>query len=340
MNISTLMNVTDVFLLISEIGYHGAIGSFIAYLICRKKELSRRKMMTLLLFGFIAGLTPDLTLLTSIFFSIIPTEVNYANNLYMLGHSILVAPSLSLGLAIIARRFFRSELTLGLLWITMLSSLVIGHLLMDFLDNGLSLFYPINESADIGLNIFTGNDGFIVYPFILLVLLVFLFHNKTNKKYQVTLLIIGISLFISFASLKGFSKIQIQEELLKEYPYAEVTLEPVSGNPFSKTQWNYVVNAENLNVEGEASFFEVNELKRNVNTHSGLKHLLQKMNINNDEYYITTNYIFDNSVNIDLLEENIQYEYVYVFKLNPKTQNLEELVDEEKDEILDTYYPF
>ncbi len=177
--------------------------------------------MTLLLFGFIAGLTPDLTLLTSIFFSIIPTEVNYANNLYMLGHSILVTPSLSLGLAIIARRFFHSELTLGLLWITMLSSLVIGHLLMDLLDNGLSLFYPINESADI----------------------------------------IGISLFRSFASLKGYSKIQIQEELLKEYPYAEITLEPVSGNPFSKTQWNYVVNAENLNVEGEASFFDVNELK-------------------------------------------------------------------------------
>ncbi|OEH91711.1 metal-dependent hydrolase [Bacillus solimangrovi] len=310
----------DIFTIIAEFGYHGAIGAFVAYLISMNKELSRSKRVLLLFFGFSAALSPDIPLLVS-------------GQLYQLGHSFLIVPSLSLLIAIIAKLFFRSQLTLGFLWFAMFSSVLFGHLAMDFFDNGLALFYPIFTEDVVGLNIFTGHDAIIIIPFTLLVSL--LTFKKMSKKTALNIVIMGIVVFASYAGLMSFSKFQVQNELIEEFPNAEITIEPISVTPFQDEQWSYEVRDGNLIVEGRASLFEKCELKRNVITHSNINHLLKEINLNNDIYYITTNYVFIENGHYDVIDfDDVEFERMYVYKLNQKTQNLEEVSEEKKEEIL------
>ncbi|MEI5909023.1 metal-dependent hydrolase [Bacillus spongiae] len=324
------MNI-NIITLISEIGYHGATGAIVAYLIGHRK-MANKNVSKLLLFGFLAGLLPDLSLPLTL----VTDNATIINNFYLYGHSLFVAPSLSLGLAIVSRSFL-PETKLSLLWVTLFLSLLIGHLFMDFLDNGLSLLYPLIDSTDIGLNILTGSDGFIVIPFLILIVLLGSFQQTEKKKWQTTIIIIGLCITTAYIGLRGYSKIQLQNQLDNEFPNGQITLEPTSGNPFTNKQWTYVVDSGYLSISGEASFSNVSELKRELRTHSGPKLLLKEISVGDEKYFISTQSFIDENVEVPF---NYDEESLYVYQLNQKTQNLE-LVDEgTKGEILAKYDPF
>ncbi|MDP5274524.1 metal-dependent hydrolase [Chengkuizengella axinellae] len=314
---------------ISEVGYHGAVGASVSYLFLRKKVTSH-KVWFVLLFGILAAVISDIPVVVSI-----PLINNVI--LYEFMHSLFVAPILSLGLAF-AARLFLNEIKFSLLWSSLFLSLMIGHFLMDFLDNGLPLFYPIIESREIGINILTGNDILIIVPFLLLLPSLLFLHQDQRKQLELIAIILVITLVTSYIGFRGYSKLQIYQELVEEYPYSnvEILLEPESSNPLSDRQWTYSINTGQLSIGGVASLSKIVELERSFRTNKGPMLLLEQVIIKDELYLIGTQYYFDSDyINVTLNgEREIAYEELFIFQTHKQYLRVEQVDEDKKEEIL------
>ncbi|MEI5908852.1 metal-dependent hydrolase [Bacillus spongiae] len=302
---------------IGEVGYHGAVGAFVAFLVCYKQVSRRKDMWILMFFGFLAGLIPDLL------------TVLLGGDIYFWAHSLFVVPSLTLGLAMMSRIFI-TGIRFSRQWMALFLSLIIGHLVMDTLDNGAPWLYPIFESRGTGFYLFSGNDLFLAIPFLIFIALLIFFHPK-QRKLQLSVLILGLTLMIFTLGFKGYSKMEVYQALVEEYPDFEIVVEPLNVTPFQTKQWTFVAESKFLSIEGEASFSKVKEIKRSVQTNEGLMLLLKEVKIENEIYYICKPYIFDENY---LPNKNIPESELVVFLVDESSRQSELLDKGKKDEIL------
>ncbi|MGM7680765.1 metal-dependent hydrolase [Cytobacillus sp. Hm23] len=326
--------------LISEVGYHGAVGAFVAYLIGRR-YLPEKKLFLFMFIGVIAGIAPDLTLIFEFAGGVLSSITDFpvleflGVRLYFMGHSIFVAPAFSLGLAVLIRPIF-PELTLKIRWMSMFFSIVIGHLFMDFLDNGLPLFFPITYDRDIGLNVLNGSDGFLVLSFSVLFALILFLHKTGRQKWAPKLIIVGVVLLASYGGVREMSKTQMTKQLAEQYPGDKVYIEAGSGNPFSSRLWHYEIRSNSdaftFIIYGEGSFSNLNESEqeRLFLTDSGYTLLLREITIEDQLYLIGIPYnIGESSYNFDVGKEDL-----LVYKAEEEAEELKRIEGEEKDSLL------
>ncbi|OEH91701.1 metal-dependent hydrolase [Bacillus solimangrovi] len=329
--------------MIGELGYHGGLGALVAYVIGRKK-VSQNHLWLLLLIGFVAGISPDLTLAFQVADSILYAILGAATPLgiissvlYSLSHSIFIAPSFSLGMAIIIRRFL-PELNLQTRWMIMFFSLLIGHLSMDFLDNGLPILFPIMSEKNIGLNLLNGTDGFLIVLFISLLALIILGRNNTKRKWTLSIIAIGVALFGSYVGFKGYSESTIQQQLSEQYPDVDVYLKPASSNPFSSNLWTYEVRLESGNpiriIYGQGSFSKLNEQERILQTELGYKLSVKELTFEDQQYFIGINYKITDSDDESNYETDVKEEDLFVFLHDKKAEELVEIKSEKRERIL------
>jgi hypothetical protein len=219
---------------LEEILYHCIVGSCIAYLCINKNISSRKDSILFLLIGGFAGISPDIT-------------KELLNDNFC--HSIWVAPIIGLIIALITR-IFKSEIKLYRLWFSMTGAVIVGHLFMDYLDNGLPIFYPIIKN-DYALDLVQKGDFFIGGILLIAVFISLALYRKMN-----VIILIGIIIVISYLGLRTFSKFEVHQELVKTYKGPNLKISIIPQDMFSEYQWFYLVSTDNTSITGTASFFK------------------------------------------------------------------------------------
>jgi membrane-bound metal-dependent hydrolase YbcI (DUF457 family) len=219
---------------LEEILYHWIVGSCIAYLCSNKKISSRKDSIFFLIIGGFAGIFPDIS------------KVLLNDNFC---HSIWVSPIIGLIIALITR-IFKSEIKLNQLWFSMTGAVVVGHLFMDYLDNGLPIFYPIIKK-EYAFDLVQKGDIFIGGILLIAVLISIALFRKMN-----VIILIGIIIVSSYLGLRTFSKFEVHQELIKTYKSPNLNISIIPQDIFSKYQWFYLVSSKNTSITGTASFFK------------------------------------------------------------------------------------
>jgi membrane-bound metal-dependent hydrolase YbcI (DUF457 family) len=217
---------------LEEILYHFIVGSCVAYLCINKKISSRKDSILLLLIGGFAGLFPD-----------IPKELLNDN----FCHSIWVAPIIGLVFALVTR-IFNSEIKLNNLCFSMTSAVIVGHLFMDYLDNGLPIFYPIKK--EYSLDLVQKGDIFIGGILLIAVFIGFALYRKMN-----IILLVGIIIVSSYLGLRAFSKMEVHQKLVETYKSPNIKISITPQGAFSEYQWFYLASSDTSSITGAASFF-------------------------------------------------------------------------------------
>jgi membrane-bound metal-dependent hydrolase YbcI (DUF457 family) len=219
---------------LEEILYHWIVGSCIAYLCINKNISSRKDSILFLIIGGFAGMFPDIP------------KVLINDNFC---HSIWVAPIIGLVIALIIR-IFKSEIKLNRLWFSMTGAVIVGHLFMDYLDNGLPIFYPIIKK-EYALDLVQKGDVFIRGILLIAVFISITLYRKMN-----VIILTGIIIVSSYLGLRTFSKFEVHQELVKTYKGPKLIISIIPQDAFSEYQWFYLVSSNNTSITGTASFLK------------------------------------------------------------------------------------
>lgn len=123
---------------------HILVGLCIGYFFLSKDVESNRDQIFVLTISGIASIAPDIT--------------KFFGDLY--GHSIWFVPVFGLLMALVSRWFFK-KIDWVKLWIVFSVVIFIGHLLIDFIGNGLALYYP-STMKEFRFHIIRSVDYFIL----------------------------------------------------------------------------------------------------------------------------------------------------------------------------------
>ena len=176
---------------------HFSVGACITYLLLNKYNNSMPKVILILLTGGIAGITPDIT--------------KFFGDLY--GHSLFLVPILGLVIMLITRKLFL-EISVVKLWLV-LSFSVLSHIFIDFIGNGVALFYPfITKEYDFHII----QDELFLY-ILSVATIIAVFYRKGKLVILSSLLIVAL-----YLGVLTYSKIQLQQTLKSEYIEDDITL--------------------------------------------------------------------------------------------------------------------
>lgn len=200
---------------------HFSVGACITYVLLNIYGNSRTKIIWLLLIGGIAGITSDIT--------------KFFGNLY--GHSLFLVLILGLVIMLITRKLFL-EISVVKLWLV-LSISVLSHIFIDFIGNGVALFYPlITKEYDFYI---IRDDLFL---FILsIAILIAIFYRKGKLVILSSLLIVAL-----YIGALTYSKIQLQQTLKSEYKEDDITLLMVY--PRGDYRWEFMIRTNKHSIIG------------------------------------------------------------------------------------------
>ncbi|QUW23621.1 metal-dependent hydrolase [Sporosarcina sp. Marseille-Q4063] len=204
---------------------HFVVGGSIIYLLCNKDFESKMKRCVLILFGGLAGISPDFT--------------KYFGDI--LGHSVLSAPVFGLlfGIGYFA---MQKEISFMKAWFMFTLTVLIGHLFIDYIGNGVALFYPMIQK-EFGFSIVGSNDSFILFT-LLITIIIGIFYRK--GKLVVLTGILVVSLYLGGLS---FSKIQLQQTLEKQYENDNINL-LLTFPSHRFLNWEFMVKTDKSNISG------------------------------------------------------------------------------------------
>lgn len=203
---------------------HFAVGASIVYLICNKDFESTRQRSVLIVFGGLAGVSPDGTK----FFG------------DQAGHSIWLAPVFGLLFAIGFCALQKKAVTFKKAWLTFSVS-VLSHLFIDFIGNGVALLFPFTQK-EFEFSIVRSNDAFVLYT-LLIALIISMFYRK--GKVVVFAGLLAVSLYLGGLS---FSKIQLQQALEEQYQSDKIDL--LVTFPRNDSQWGFQIRTADAIISG------------------------------------------------------------------------------------------
>jgi hypothetical protein len=208
---------------------HFLIGSGLAYLICSKETTSKLNRGLVMFFGGAAASSPDITK----FFG------------DLLGHSIWFGLLFGLVFAFIFR-FFIKEISFKKSWFTFSLCVILGHIFIDYLGNGVALFYPFIEE-DFDFSIIKRVDNLILYTLLLTVITGFFFRKGK------IIILSGLLIVSLYFGILSFSKIQLQQALKDKYKDEHITLLLIY--PRLDNQWEFQVRTKKVSVIGYSPTF-------------------------------------------------------------------------------------
>ncbi|RUS45109.1 metal-dependent hydrolase [Cohnella sp. AR92] len=218
---------------------HIAVGACLAYLIGNKKSDSLAVRGLLLLFGGIAGLSPDFT--------------KAFGDLY--GHSLGLVPVFGLLFAWAYRRI-RKDIPFPIAWL-LFSAAVLSHLFIDTVGNGNALFYPFIE-REYEFAILRKADDFSL-AILLLSMIGGLLTRRGKRIVAAGALLVGVYL----ASL-SYSKLALEHELASRYE--EDGVEFVLTYPGEMRRgWEFMVRTKDAFITGHSSVLKVDPQIEDVN---------------------------------------------------------------------------
>ncbi|WP_127533728.1 metal-dependent hydrolase [Paenibacillus kobensis] len=216
---------------------HIFTGAACGSLILNRRYDSKKFRTMPLLCGALAGISPDLTKQFgdlfghSIFFS-----------------SIVAIPATVMGIIILkeTKAFFR-------LWVGLTLIVIIAHLLLDYLQNGVALLYPF-ITDEYSFPIVLANDYYII-GMSLLAISVRLFSGKSTLFAKTVPGIMSLAA-IYLISLSVF-RIQLIDNINEKFaayePYTLVEAYPDGLNRLRMPQWGYMIRNERFFIKGQAS---------------------------------------------------------------------------------------
>lgn len=213
---------------------HLIAGAAILLLFMNKYMFSFRDCFYTVFLGATLAITPDLTK----FFGDI------------LLHSILVAPLVGALYAWIIVKLFKKTSYLYA-WISSVVTVVVGHLFIDYLGNGVNLLYPLTNEEQ-NFSILGSNHEIIITIILALGVISTCVWRKTKVPLVITtsaILLFLVTLAVSNASITR----SLQQQYASEKP--EYIVVYPSSIPF---YWNYYVRIDHLNIiAGEGSYLNV-----------------------------------------------------------------------------------
>ncbi|WP_336773356.1 metal-dependent hydrolase [Paenibacillus sp. MMO-58] len=206
---------------------HAAAGASTAYLISRafKDSIGRRSL--LLLFGAIAGLAPDFTK----FFG------------DLLFHSVFLVPLIGWILAYVYS-VFQKELSFKRIWLMFMISAG-THLLIDYIGNGVALFYPIIDH-EYEFSVIDRDDPFVLFPMLLSVIIGLWFRKGRY------LVLAGVLTSIVYIGTLTYSKLDLEHSLKERYKQDHMEFLLTYPDPSSR-RWRFMLRTESAAVFGRAS---------------------------------------------------------------------------------------
>lgn len=226
---------------------HALLGASIAYILLPHKTWKYRMLSVVL--GALAGLSPDLY---------------GARDLNPWSHAILFSPLTGLWVALIGKLVLR-RIPFKVIWGTSIVSLLIGHLLLDYMGHEVTLFFPFSRESVIGGAVTLG-DPWIWLP--LLIGLLIGLPLKYKSKMPVIIALIFVVFYLIFR-LSG--KVAVEHEIRLQYANStqpvfmvepEVYYDEYPLNPFKWLQFRFIILNQHRNLGGSGGIFGENIITR------------------------------------------------------------------------------
>lgn len=206
---------------------HFAVGACISFLFLNKKGDSATARFFILIIGGFAAISSDIT--------------KYFGDLY--GHSLFIAPLLGLIIMLITRKIF-IYIPAVKLWIV-LSISVLSHIFIDYIGNGVAIFYPF-VTKEYGFYII--NDNLLLY-ILLIASVIAVFYRKGKAFVLSSLLIVAL-----FLGVLTYSKLKLQQTLKNKF-YDENEIILLQVYPSWDNRWEFMIRTSEQSMIGSASIF-------------------------------------------------------------------------------------
>ncbi|RSL28926.1 metal-dependent hydrolase [Salibacterium salarium] len=221
---------------------HFLVGASISYLIINKEDRTKSKRFFIMIFGGAVAVSPDVT--------------KFFGDLWW--HSIWFVLVSGLLFAIVFR-WFTKNIVLQKLWFTFSLTVLVGHILIDYLGNGVAFLYPFVKE-EFEFHIVYGMDVLIIFV-LLLALSIGVFYSKGKR-----FVIMGVLIVTLYLMGLGFSKIQLEQALENQYQRESIDL--LLTYPESLSQWSFQVRTDEVWYSGYSPVLNQEifiETKRKVN---------------------------------------------------------------------------
>ncbi|RKL65077.1 hypothetical protein CR203_22685 [Salipaludibacillus neizhouensis] len=211
---------------------HLLIGAIIALLILVNSNDSFKEKLFLVVFTCFVVISPDILKIMGILF----------------GHSLWLAPILGLTFALLYS-IKNKNIKITKSWFVFTLVILFGHIFIDYIGNGVRLFYPfVREEFEFSLIM---KLNFFIILFLVLSL-VFVFFNKKSKSIGIASLSVLLLLF----SILTVSKIHLEHSLNEEYKSEGINM--VITYPNDNFGWGFQVRTEKTIITGESSINTTN----------------------------------------------------------------------------------
>lgn len=217
---------------------HALLGGYIFYLLMKRYVEKVKSSITFLL-GAVLGIFPDV--------------LKFFGDLT--AHSIPISFLYSLILAAILIRVYPFKFLKT--WISITLTIIISHIVIDYLGNGVALMYPLVKT-EYSFHIIE-HDYYIV-----LFLLVGLLFNIIFKKSKKIIPIFLISLFLLFFFI-GISKLKLDYTLNNQFKSEAPYLIISYPSKLRMFEWDFHVRTENCFYTGNSRYFPINIKVTNQN---------------------------------------------------------------------------
>ncbi|OIJ20712.1 hypothetical protein BKP45_08710 [Anaerobacillus alkalidiazotrophicus] len=208
---------------------HFLVGVSITYILFNKDFLSKKKRTILFLFGGLSAVSPDVT--------------KFFGDLF--GHSIISVPLFGLLFALSFRKLIK-DFSFLKTWITFSTTVLIGHIFIDYIGNGVAFLYPFKKN-EFDFHIISSIDLIIIITLLLSVIICFF--NRKGK----TVILIGTIIICSYFSILSISKVQLERTLKSKYDVQEVTLLLTYPSKFG--WWAFQIRTDEVWVNGYSPIY-------------------------------------------------------------------------------------
>lgn len=205
--------------------FHFLVGASFIYILTIKERDNIRKRIIYLLFGGIAAISPDIT--------------KFFGDIF--GHSIWAASMFGLLVAVIFH-FLHRDIPFVKSWGIFSLIVLVGHLFIDYIGNGVAFLYPIHKE-EFSLSIIARTDEFIFFTLLAIVLIALVY--RKGKMIVLTGLLL-ISLYIGGLIV---SKLQLEHALKQQYEDNEIHL-LLTYRSHQFLEWNFMLRSEKVWVSG------------------------------------------------------------------------------------------
>ncbi|ACJ32537.1 metal-dependent hydrolase [Anoxybacillus flavithermus] len=211
---------------------HILVGSIIAIFTLVKDNDFFKKKLFILLFSSLVVISPDILKIMGILSS----------------HSLWLVPILGLIFSFIYVQL-NNDNKLSKVWLVFSLIILFGHLLLDFIDNGVELFYPFIKD-DFDYTLINKIDLLFIVILITSFTLLFFYKKKT------IIVITSLSIIGLYLGALIFSKMHLEYTLKKEFKDQDIVL--LITYPDHHFNWEFQVRTKRSIVTGKSPMNKTN----------------------------------------------------------------------------------